>query len=214
MEEIKNACSIVILGGWNTRILTPPWLSNHVYKKGVLEVLFPVDPTLPIIISDPESFSINISNTRLLLNPVNINEEKLKLMAEGAFTILTTLEHTPVSAVGINYGFKENVKQIEFLNYIEQDGSDLQNKFVDLHKLTNINLIRTFKMSDQFDNRIMNFKMLKAYKSSEIIVEFNFHKDVNEAKEAANLVKQNNVIELHNFAINFLTTYYGFTLEA
>lgn len=213
MEEIKQACSIVIVGGWNTRILTPPWLGKNIFKKDELEIRFPIDPALPMKVTDGKNYTIDISTTRLVFQPTVINEQKLALMSDGVINVLKILPHTPITAAGVNFGFKE-------INPDESLGNLFNNihltNIINIEKIDNLNeLVITYKfiLSNDFENRVLQLRISKKAESNEVILNFNFHKDISSADEARTILEPESVTKLHNYSLIFLQTMFNITEE-
>ena len=110
MKLKKNINTLVIVGDWNSLLITPNWLNNVIYdgklsdnlKPGVYikgnSVLYR-EYQLP-------NLNLHVSPERIALRlPEESNE--YELLIECVTKILSKLPHTPISALGINFTYEE-----------------------------------------------------------------------------------------------------------
>ena len=204
MEEVLEARSIVLKGSWNTRILTPDWIDNLIFQKGELELQFPFDPVFPIRISDRERMTIVISNSRIILQPQTLSEELLVFISDAADKLLNTLPHTPFNAIGINFGFKENSPLESINDYLEITNKFGLSKISGLKSRKVLIIRRTLLLSRNLNERILNFEIIKNIESQEVNFNFNYHKDISDAKLARKLLAPGKLTKLHSFTTEFL----------
>src|SRR5262249_48360464 len=100
MKARVDNWSVVLLGAWNTAILTPDWLTKHLGVEGPVQIEFPVgNPLLPVRYT-LLGVRMVVADHRLILAPSTDEAVVLSRMEKFAKTILQTLTHTPISAVG------------------------------------------------------------------------------------------------------------------
>lgn len=202
-------CSIVILGGWNTRILIPPWLGNNIFQKQELEIRFPIDPTLPFIVSDRENYSMEVSNTRLVFQPVTACCEKIKIAAEGAQKVLDILPHTPISAVGINFSITNKFKEEVNYSFYREIQKHMINVLGDEVEFAESSVNRKFILGKKYQNREFNFKV-SLKKDDNVLFDMNFHKDIvnqDSVKQVFELIDPASIENLYQYTDSILLHY-------
>ncbi len=133
MKELIDKFSLVILGKWNTIILTPEWIKDNVLEGKEpdnlqIAVPFPVDE-----LDNPVSFIMNnikfITHKRKLtlgLAKDKISDGDYAEIKRIALELLDLLKHTPVYAFGLNFYFEE---EITSLNENKEKNEKLLNLF-------------------------------------------------------------------------------------
>src|ERR1041384_1472480 len=110
--QVEN-WSLVLVGAWDIAILTPDWLTKHLGASGSVQIEFPIsNPLMPL------RYTLNgvhmvVSRERVVLAPSADDPEILRRMESFSKSILTVLTHTPVSGIGINFEFCEEVPSSE-----------------------------------------------------------------------------------------------------
>jgi len=163
-EEVRN---LVIIGAWNTLLISPQWLNNYVFD-GELEDK--IDVKLEIngnnVISrvyDLPDFKLEVSPSRLCFILRQLNDQHFNILHEKVLRILNTLQHTPLQAIGVNYVFLEN--NTEYFKLMRNKYNNLN--FANSEEILNVNgdgdgdsyrlLIRENNESTEFD---FNFNYL------------------------------------------------------
>lgn len=109
MKAIVENWSLVLLGAWNTAIVTPDWLTKHAGLSGQVQIEFPVgNPLLPIRYTLPQGIRLVALQDRLILAPQTVTDEDLAAVEGLARKVLEILTHTPVTAIGVNFEFAED----------------------------------------------------------------------------------------------------------
>lgn len=205
IEENVAGCEIVILGFWNANIFTPKWIADTgLTDEKQIEVEFAINnPNLPLRLHFNEIY-LSISNKKLILTPQQSKNDQLKEIEKIAVQILTILPHTPIQAVGVNFQYIEREATKD--KYAIFDLSD-NNRLSDSHLGIKETFIRRCTISN---GAIINFTIsLKEDKS--IVYDFNFHKDLSKANEAAEYM-DDNVLNLKEKALSILRDVYGHEL--
>jgi len=198
MRELVQACSIVVIGGWNTKILTPPWLGNYIFNKDQLDMYFPMTPGHPIKITDNNTFSLDVSDSKIKLNPIEINDTSLEQLSFSMRQILSQLPHTPVDAIGINFGFE--IEKDEYKSDIFDSIKDFSKKCVkDVDREIEVVAQIVNNLNDQYQNRILTITISHNYDTKDRI-DFNFHKNTRGTEEAKMLLESSHFTALHNYA--------------
>ena len=125
---------------------------------------------------------------------------KLKLIA-------SLLQHTPVSAVGINFKFAFEIAEapllIELFSF--NDAAKLDS---DKYKLTSSTVKRTFALHD---STMLNFSIES--KTDRFLCEFNFHSDIRQLSEITEKTSTSQIENCRSQAIEFMNTVYGIDLN-
>ena len=172
MTPIEGTFSIVIAGGWNPSIFNPNWVKHHIYEDENVSMSLPLnDPTQPVRIESSTSY-IFPSLNRLEIRPVEQKLENMDELQDQAIKILSTLEHTPVSAIGVNFSFLTEDPNPELLSVFSLDDSSLidSNKY----SLQGTEIKRTFRLEES--QIILNLTLQSRPNGTAIA--FNFHYDI------------------------------------
>ncbi len=176
--QVEN-WSIVLVGAWNTAILTPDWLTKHLGASGPVQIEFPIgNPNMPLRYT-LSGVHLVVTRDHVVLAPSADDPEVLGRMESYSKSILTVLAHTPVSAIGINFAFLE-----------EAPSDDLKKLFKapDLSRIADADLVvegtelkRRLRLPQ---DGVLNLS-LRQTNGSQVVVNLNFHRDVDGAATAA-----------------------------
>src|SRR5260221_5274192 len=127
MDFLKENTSLVIVGIWNPAILNPAWLVRHAFALPVGEDLpVQIEVAVPALLTPRFTMNgvlIAPSRNNIVLQPVvPITANKLDLVERLAINILTNLPHTPVSAFGYNFEFRDaapSAEQLELFAHVQ-----------------------------------------------------------------------------------------------
>jgi hypothetical protein len=170
-RPIKEEWTIVILGAWNVSIFNPDWLAANIFSRE-LTIEFGLDPLNPAM---PRRFTaddvtIISTSSKLIIAPSNLEEATLLKAEQMACKILELLNHTPVTAIGINFGYQVKPLLDEFNGQYPTIRSD---------KFTEQSLIvqsRLFKWTISDRGQIINLSC--NINDEEARLKFNFHNTV------------------------------------
>ena len=175
MRFTKEKFSLVLNGAWNPAILAPDWVAEHVLnKKG---------EDLPVVIDMPAPFTggpwrLHIDGiiyvphrNRLLVSPdLAITSDTLRSTAGFVKSVLSKLPHTPISAMGHNFGYEE------------ESPSDLQLSLVTAPKSILIDRITSEQVDISRQETVTQFRLADCslnlkfyYEGGKFYAEFNFH---------------------------------------
>ncbi len=105
LEAVRDHWTIVILGKWNTAIFSPEWLAQNVFQTQEIGLEFGMVPGMPRRIT-ANKVTLIPTQSSLILAPADLDDSTLLRMEQIACTILDLLTHTPVTNVGINFGYR------------------------------------------------------------------------------------------------------------
>lgn len=197
--------AIVLVGKWNPSILTPSWLvANIVEDNPQVLVEFSINLDMPSRYRVKNVIIAPALDKTVFLSMDN-SDESLTLMESMAIKLCSILSHTPLAAVGINFGFIEKTNKDELLQLI---------KFADTDKITENgwqiskqSIKRALKKDNYFINLTISFN-----DQSDFEFNFNFHYPVNTSAQVSTCL-QGKVIEYKNQALTLLDTLFNLKLE-
>lgn len=176
VDALREHWTIAILGRWNVAIFSPAWLSKNVLQSKDVTLEVGIEPGLPRRVTGDNVVLIP-TNSRLILAPNDLGDGTLCRMEQVACKVLELLTHTPISAVGINYGYRISPLTEELRAKLPVI---LSTEFAK----ENLSIrSREYKWTFQYDQETLNV----TYQSDgeEATILFNFHKDVTDTQIAA-----------------------------
>ena len=183
MEIRAEGHNIVLLGGWNRSIFTPQWVASSLGQ--VDEVGFQLaveDPNLPFRISFRD-YVLIVRSDRLHLYSTIVSEESLRGTRDLAVRLLEMLPHTPISALGVNFAWRELDPPRSLLRLFTLDDTI---PLADAGKTATETAI---KRSFPWENGVLNFTIaLSAI--GHVRLDFNFHWAVAGADDATQHLNQ------------------------
>jgi len=184
-------------------IFSPDWVGKKILKVRNVEILVPVAPNAPRIYRN-ENVAISISDSRVVFDMRKFSDECVKRTEDMACSVLNELFHTPISAVGVNFGFKEDEPGENVLKLFESpdDTSISSSKWQVEHK----KLSRRLKQ----DNTILNLTFLKS--DGVLDIDANFHADVKSATEATSVI-ESKALEMKANLLDLLKSVYSLKLK-
>lgn len=205
-EPLKNLFTIVIIGRWNVSIFSPEWVGKNIFKKREIILDVGIEPGLSRRLSDEKIVIIPLSQ-RLMITLSIIDDEALKGMENAVCEILTLLTHTPVSAVGINFGYK--IKPLPE-NYTSDFPVLLSEKLASEDLVVKSHEVKWIVDYEREQNRSLNIS--NQIDGNEAIVKFNFHRDIKNTEEAILGIKDK-VLSYRDKTISILDKVFGVESE-
>jgi hypothetical protein len=195
--------SIVLAGSWNPRIFSAEWLSKHIFGENELQVEFPDEPFAPYRFT-ARNVRITPSTHFVALVALDYGDATLRELERQARVILETLPHTPISAIGVNYGFVEEDPSPELLRVFT--ASDTAELATAGYSTDAVEVARRLI----YDGGSFNLKL--AWGEGRVMADFNFHREVTLCSEAAAAL-ENSVLPNRDRSIALLSSAYASTVE-
>jgi hypothetical protein len=203
MKAIRDAWNVVLAGNWNLAIFSPNWLSKNLFGSESITIEFPLVPGLPPRFT-VEGIVILSSTDRVMLAPKMLTDEAIKRTEDMACKLLNLLPHTPISALGVNFGFLEKEPSDELLqHFVDRDEALLADAGFEI-------LIRTFSRKLVYQGQHINLSTIVEPK--EVKFDLNFHTDVQNAEQAQKSLT-GKVLKHRATALQLLEQVYSLNLE-
>jgi hypothetical protein len=177
MEPIASGHSIVMVGGWNVRIFSPLWVTQHLTDEQEVGLEVAVNnPALPMRLVF-EGLQMEVSGTRIALKPAAADGETLRRLQRVARRILELLPHTPVSAVGVNLKYLEQRPEPELARLFQLGDNDaLSGMGIQIASTT-------LRRSLLIDGRALHFSVT-FQEDDAVAFDFNYHHPSQNAVQA------------------------------
>jgi hypothetical protein len=177
MKKVLEDRTIVVVGSWNLAILNPEWLTRNVFEADGAEMQIVISAGQPSLRYRHDSALLHPQQDKVVfscLNGTDACSDNIETLAER---LLAKLPVTPVSGIGINFGFiQEEVPENLADLFNTRDIAGFGQK--DL-------LIREMTIARQvsFEDRELRLRLSITPENS-LKVHLNFHKSVSTADEA------------------------------
>lgn len=172
--------TVVIVGQWNPHIFSPEWLTKNLHLQN-LEAMIGVTPAAAIDMryQTPDLLVIP-GRDRLIVGVRNEKEETLLQMEKAQRDVLRLLTHTPVRAIGINFGYTENEPPPELIKTFNLDDSGALSDAGFSVSVTEI--------MRHIDVPPATLKLKMAFVDGIVKFHFNFTQPISSSEEAAELL--------------------------
>ena len=199
-------CPLVVIGSWNHAIFTPPWVERNLLtgpETVTVELGFGPQGLVSQFHSGPIQFTS--APGRVSFVPSTVDDSTFKAMEASARQLLSRLPETPISAIGINFGFDvpERAESVEGLLTTNDQGL-LGDNGIEVEATL-------LKRRMQFEQRVFNLSVSREAGEA-VRIDFNFHYNVADPEEAADKV-DGAVLVARDVAIQALEDLYGLRLE-
>jgi len=170
-----------------------------------MEVEVALLPSLPLVYRDSQ-VSMEISWGTLVFRPLNLVDEATLLRVEGmARFMLESLPDTPVQAVGINFGFRENAPPAHVISMFDvMDDGDLEQQGLAVFER------RIIRRLTRGGDMLM---FMMTYNGESIDMDFNFYTEARTNAVAQQAVEQRRVLRLRDDAFDILRQTYHLEIE-
>ncbi|MDE0638376.1 MAG: hypothetical protein OXI43_21245 [Candidatus Poribacteria bacterium] len=213
MKLDHTTSALVIVGGWNSRIFTPPWIKKYLFpgenEDFTIEMPAPFSLDFNTQFISPRISSkevrILLQENRLSFSPVENRNEHFDQIQELALQLADYLPHTPVTAYGVNFLFTEHPISEEMVNRIRPR---------DLEEFEQINDSLT---SEQYTRRLslygrtLNFTV--KLDGDKAAFDFNFHFKIGDLVAFKAKIAEISILELKHEAVQFMSEIYHLELE-
>lgn len=194
--------SIIVLGIWNARVITPQWIGNgRLTAANEIELAVPMDDPLAPRVFSFEEVQLEIHFSRIMLRPLRAEDDVLQRMQVVCGRILTELSQTPVSATGVNFSFIEDQPNAAMMRLFD---------FPDNGRLAEQDWViqgSTIRREVHKNDSVVNLASLLQGDGS-VRFEFNFHFNT-ATPEAARGIVNGDLLAKKNEALNLIRHLYS-----
>jgi hypothetical protein len=203
IEQLLNSFTIVVPGTWNTGVFSPEWLGNRVFDTEEVSVMVSLQPGLPRRLT-AQNVTVIPAPSQLMLVVDDLADGTLVKMEKAAVRILRTLEHTPVSGAGVNFGYKLDPISDELSWFVRP----LAREFADRGCFVKAN---EYGWAFDWEGVVLNLTCRVA--GNHATYKFNFHKDVPSAAVAAEHI-EGKLLSYRDKSRSIMTAVFGLDMEA
>ncbi len=205
MKRKAEGWNIVLAGFWNRMIFAPEWVSPRLFPEPTIETLVALLPVLPLIYRDRD-VAMEVSSARLVFRPRKLGKDDVLLRLEDmAKKVLKALPETPVQAVGVNFGYREEYPPGHLLSIFNlQDDDDLAQAGWEIGERK---IVRRLQRKDT----VLNLTLTLA--GSAVDFDCNFHTELAAPANALQAVDGGRVLRLRDTALELITRTYRLELD-
>lgn len=205
MKADTDGVSVVIAGSWNSRIFSPDWITKNLTNSEEISVELPLgNPTLPPRLGF-DNIKLIVTHNKLIVKPDDGLEDTMQRAYQIAKKSVSILTHTPISAVGVNFNFKEdNLTESLAKAFTLNDADEISN-VSDAIDYTTIK--RGLIIGDMYLNLSLHLKNME---TSTIAI--NINQPVQTSQEALDFFENHDMTSLQKFVVDFLTKTYHLEL--
>jgi hypothetical protein len=202
MTPKKDSWTIAIVGHWNRMIFTPNWVGKKIFKTEAVEVRIPLQMNSPIAYKF-QDITLSISERRVIIGMMVLSDECLLLGENIACLIMQQLFHTPLSGIGVNFGFIETKPSTELVEALT---------FSDDASIDSAWSVQRKEMARQLekDNQLLNMSIVRD--DSGVEISANFHTEVKSANEAEKAIKDK-TLKMKDEFVKLIEQVYKLKLE-
>ena len=198
---VEKCPYIVIAGAWNPKIFTPFWLrSQEITKLDEVGVELTFGAADYQFLMKFDGIILSISDSHLVLSLSEWNQSKLAALENVALTILKSLQHTPLRAIGANFGFKIEDPTTAILNLFKVTSDEELNKIN--YATSKLTIAHTFAIPDVSDE--VELRFCSNAEGHEVTI--NINKKTTKADEAI-LWLEGNFVKFHESGMKVLSAY-------
>lgn len=175
LTPLKDTFTVVLAGLWNTQIFHARWLAKNVFQEEGVTLEVPTVPGLPQRFGGSD-VTLVPGPSRVTVLPGRFQQDSLT-HAEGiAHRVVELLPHTPLQAIGYNFGFA-----------VEEADTSLLRRFrdPDLGAYTDAGFVSvrySVVRSLERDGTTLNLSAQVA--EGRLEFHFNYHSDIENAEDA------------------------------
>lgn len=207
MKIIDGTWSLVTVGKWNKYILNPNWVGKNIFNEEKIRVEFPVNnPDMPPRYISSDNIMFVPANHRIsFIAQDPYNDEMLKKICNMNRKIIEILSHTPITAIGSNFGFEEKSEIFSQLELFKFFDSDLLTDNGYLPKISEI------KRQFQLDSGLLNLTI--KYDEETVTFDCNFHYKVSGAEDAIPILQEDLILKNKEISFHILKNLYKLEID-
>lgn len=205
MQPIVTEWTVVVTGNWNPGIFSPTWVGQQLLNAEQIEAEATLsNQALAGLRLLSENAIVIPRPDRLVIGARRPTDEALALIEAATARALEILEHTPVTGLGINFGYREENPSEELLHIF--DVSDRRGIADFGGELRRTEISREIGLEDG----VLNFRV--SLQDAHVEAHANFHHQIGNAREASQLLN-GLVVQRRDSLLRLLSDVYGLELD-
>lgn len=176
MQARDYSWDVVVVGAWNTAILTPQGIGRRIFNLAegqAVQVDVPMNANVGPFVRHGGQI-VRVTDERLSISPERVSFQSIAESMQLAKRPMQSLRETPFRAAGINYRFIFGDTSDEFLRITR---TDLDEFLVDVHEKEVRS--RRLRRSASFADGNINIDLFEYHDGSSAIM-FNFHRETSQ----------------------------------
>jgi hypothetical protein len=206
MKAKPDKWTVVVAGSWNVRVFSPDWIGKNLTEERPISVEVSLSQPANLMRFIVGGLTIVPVEDRLI---VGVQDPTIALMAKAeavALKAVKLLPHTPIAAVGLNFGFEDEALNEKLSRLFRiADMGDLSDFDCDIKQTT---IARTLTVHGE----TLNVNHTASHGDGRVEVHLNFHQEIT-STEAATQVLQGRAKKCYDLAIRFLEHVYHCTID-
>lgn len=193
--------TVVMVGKWNPAIFSPDWVAHNLLHVENVEAQLAVGPLASNVRYQTEALLVIPQQDRLVIGARNTEEATLLEVERCSKTALELLGHTPIRALGVNFGFIESEPPVDILKTFDlADAGALSDAG---YQVRATDIIRSIYI----DSTILKLRISLSDEGA-VHFHFNFTSQVATSQQAAELL-QGRVLDFRNKALDILSAVFN-----
>lgn len=207
MNPNQSNWNIVVNGTWNVAIFSPYWIGalfKELFGTENIDIQFLFGPEGPRCLYFAEAISVAPASQKLVVGLTDSQDHTLRNGERIVQRILDTLPHTPVTGLGINFGYTESPVPGHLRSLFDlEDNARLDEESYVFQRTTVDRAI-------DVEGGTLNVALTMHCKADKLSVALNFHHAVTDAVSARALL-EDRTIWCRDAGLRFLETVYQLT---
>ena len=206
MQPLPEHFSVILVGSWNVGLFTPTWTQENLFEGNAPELQFAFMPSGATTRQCQNGVYLSPSSSKMFVGVTNNPLENWKRAVTLASSIVTILTHTPINALGINFGFRirDNDRMrllfdLADLSWLAAAGSDI----------SSTEIKHTLALES---NRVLNLTLTQEHDAS-YTIQANFHFEISNNEMAPALLQSSLDNNIYDQLIALLKHAYQLELD-
>jgi hypothetical protein len=210
MRASADTWTVVVAGQWNRHIFTPQWVGKHLFESPTVQIETQIAPVAGGSIRYLTDDVVLLPQAdRLIVGVRRIDDDALRRVEQIACKALALLPYTPVTALGMNFGFTSPSipDSLQPVFHLADQGS-----LSDLNVTVRRTEVKRTLVVEDRDDEVVNLTLSIDHDQGRFSIHVNFHSQVQEASTAKS--RLDGVLVAHKTrCLDLLRGAYGITAD-
>ena len=176
MKPSERGWTIVLVGAWNQAIFNPSWILKYLFgEEGEhqVEIGVALGADERMFTFSDQGVAFKISPRRISIKPLELSEGVMQQANTCAENLLTRLQHTPVTAAGVNFLFTSEGDGDEFRETFSlNDGGSIEDAGL---STAETKIVRKFSGITDHGNPDLILTISRDEETLATLADFNYH---------------------------------------